>query len=85
MRTQTIQTSGDWIRRNIPDEDYGSAICLNFPKYAESLKVKIKTEAAREHKSISHFIRDCCAEKIREQEKIRRDNEALRGALLWTT
>ena len=85
MPAQTFQTSGEWIRRNIPDEDYGSAICLNFPKYAESLKVKIKTEAAREHKSISHFIRDCCAEKIREQEKIRRDNEALRGALLWTT
>ena len=83
MRTRTIQTSGDWIRRNIPEEeDYGSAICLNIPKYAESLKVKIKTEAAREHKSISQFIRDCCAEKIREQERIRKDNEELRGALL---
>ena len=66
MPASTIQNKREWNRSTFDDEDYGSAICLNFPKYAERLKDKIKVIAAAESKSMSHFIRDCVSEKIRE-------------------
>ena len=42
MPTSTFQSKREWNRSTYDDEDYGSAICLNFPKYAERLKNKIK-------------------------------------------
>ena len=84
MPTSTFQSKREWNRSTYDDEDYGSAICLNFPKYAERLKDKIKVIAAAESKSMSHFIRDCVSEKIREMEKIEKDNKAIRGMYEWT-
>jgi len=84
MPASTIQNKREWNRSTFDDEDYGSAICLNFPKYAERLKNKIKVIAAAESKSNVMFIRDAVMKYIREKETYRRENKEIRGEMLWT-
>ena len=84
MRASTIQTSREWINRNVNDENTRSAICLTFPTYLEYIHERIKVEAKRQKKSKVMVIRDAVMTYIREQERIRKENEELRGDYLWT-
>ena len=83
MPAATIQNKREWNRSTYDDEDYGSAICLTFPTYLEYIHERIKVQAKRQKKSKVMFIRDAVMSYIREQERIRKENEELRGDYLW--